>query len=113
MSPLFQKEAVAQKEATGGYALMSTDLDTTKKIRRVGIKVRQSNNAMCAMKLTDETGSNVVDLEWCHNDDAKWVIREIPTDSEIIGLYMSKDGNSEYIQSLGFVIWKPNPNAFE
>ena len=75
------------------------------------MKVRKFNNAMCALRLTDDNGEIITELEWCQNEDAEWVNHDIQSGMEIIGLYMSKSGSAEYVQSLGFILWKTNNNA--
>ena len=39
-----------------------------------------------------------------------WKVKPVPEGYEIIGLYGESDQDSIY--SLGFIIWKPNPEAF-
>lgn len=112
-SPIFQKDAVEKEPATGSWAEKHADIDTSKSIRKVSIKVRKTNNLMYAMRLTDDSGVHVVDVEWDTHSAAKWVTHDIPDGQEIIGLYMSKKGKSYDIQSLGFILWKPNPSAIE
>ena len=105
-------------ESKDDYALKSIEIDTSKRISQVSMKVKATNTALCAMRLIDNTGSNVAELNWCQPDEAsspsdaaEWITRDIQDDYEIIGIYMSTTGLQEYIQSLGFMLWKPNPNA--
>ena len=110
-SPLFQKDAIANKANEDGYELKNLEIDPTKKIVKVSFKVREIDNAMCALRLIDESATNVIELEWIKTDNDAWVSCDIPDGHEIIGLYMSTAGLTEHIQSLGFMLWRPNPNA--
>ena len=53
----------------------------------------------------------MTELKWLNDAEAQWVTRDIPAGLEIIGLYMSKAGDLEWIQSLGLVVWEPNHEA--
>ena len=72
------------------------------------MKVSKSTNQLCAMQLSDEKGETIVSMKWYNDDKANWVNRDIPAGMEIIGIYMSKAGDLEWIQSLGFIVWEPN-----
>ena len=54
-----------------------------------------------------------MDEVWYDNPRNVWVMQDIPYGQEIIGVYGSlTSGHSNvYIQSLGFIIWVPNPHA--
>ena len=62
---------------------------------------------MDALRMEDENGEMILDLVWCESNDSEWQARTIPEGKEIIGLYMSKKGVAEAIQSLGFILWEP------
>ena len=55
----------------------------------------------------DESGDALLELEWQKRDDSEWDTRDVPAGKEIIGMYMSKSGDPEWIQSLGFIVWTP------
>ena len=86
-------------------------------------------DTLSVMRLTDDRGMTIIELVWksavtatnseasdeegtkdCESDKGtdRWVIREIPPDKEIIGLYCNTSGDVRYIKSLGFVLWTPN-----
>ena len=60
-----------------------------------------------------EDGEFLMDQVWLDNFKSEWIMTPIPAGHEIIGVYGSLDsGDKEaYIQSLGFIVWVPNPNA--
>ena len=62
---------------------------------------------MDGMRVFDESGALMADLVWCDSNDSVWETRRVPDGKEIIGLYMSKKGSAEAIQSFGFILWKP------
>ena len=63
---------------------------------------------MDGMRLYDENNEVLCDIKWCDSKDSVWETRDIPDGHEIIGLYMSKEGHEEAIQSLGFNLWNPS-----
>ena len=60
-----------------------------------------------------EDGEFLMDQVWLDNFKSEWIMIPIPAGHEIIGVYGSlTSGLKEaYIQSLGFIVWVPNPNA--
>ena len=111
-TPIFQKDALDAREAAGRanhgkWALKSVNLDTKRRISKVSVRVRPEQYFMDGMRLYDENDEMVIDLKWCDSKDSVWETRNIPDGYEIIGLYMSKKGHEEAIQSLGFNLWKP------
>ena len=72
-SPFFQKDAVSQIAETGFWAVKSTEIDVTKAICQVSIKVQKSTNQLCAMKLSDASGEIIVELKWYNDSLAEWV----------------------------------------
>ena len=60
-----------------------------------------------------DDGEYLVDQVWFDSPGNHWVMQDIPPGQEIIGLYgsLSSGHNNAYIQSLGFIIWVPNPHA--
>ena len=105
---MFQKDAISQIEPTGFWAIKSCEVDTAKSISRISMRVKKSTNQLCAMKLTDDKGESIVEVKWFNDTKAEWINRNVPAGQEIIGLYMSKSGDMEWIQSLGFIVWEPN-----
>ena len=63
------------------------------------------------MLFEDESGATIHQIKWMNSSDADWQYRDIPAGMQIVGLYMSKAGDPEWIQSLGLLVWEPNPNA--
>ena len=50
------------------------------------------------MRLIDQFGKNIVELIWCTNTtECKWVSRDIPKGSQIIGLYCNTSSNNSFI----------------
>lgn len=43
--------------------------------------------------------------------DGNWKAKQIPQGKEIIGLYGDFDETEERINTLGFILWTPNPQA--
>ena len=41
----------------------------------------------------------------------RWWHFPIPEDQEIIGVECTRNSNDQYITRIGFLLWKPNPNA--
>ena len=93
--------------------MKSANIDTNRRVCQISVKIKKHDNILCAMRLIDEHGENLVDLEWQKREDGEWITQDIPEGQEIIGLYMSKAGDPEWIQSLGFILWEPNPNAID
>lgn len=64
---------------------------------------------MCALKLIDEEDEEILSVEW--HIYGEWVIYDMEEDAEIIGLYMSSEGeNWSAVQAFGFMVWNPNPS---
>ena len=62
----------------------------------------------------DEQGNNLVNSIWLMKADKnhKWIVQEIPSGKEIIGVYGNNDSRkSTLIKSLCFILWTPDPNA--
>ena len=49
------------------------------------------------MRLVDDNGESLLELEWQKRDDSEWDTRDVPAGKEIIGMYMSKSGDPEWI----------------
>ena len=63
------------------------------------------------LKMTDSEGAEIFNATFGYNN-ANWQIREIPEDQEIIGFYCNSN-DFYYMKSLGFITWKPNPEAIQ
>ena len=69
------------------------------------------------LRIVDSAGSKLVDENWNKftslstflDDDNVWRHLKVPLGCEIIGCHGSTDG--QYIRSLGWLIWQPNPGA--
>ena len=111
-TPMFQKDALRVREqagrAIGKWATKSAEIDTSKRVSKVSIKVRKDQFFMDALRMEDDEGNVLIDLVWCESKESEWQTRLIPLDKEIIGLYMSKKGSAEAIQNLGFILWEPH-----
>ena len=49
------------------------------------------------MVFEDESGATIHQIKWMNSSDADWQYRDIPAGMQIIGLYMSKAGDPEWI----------------
>ena len=83
--------------AVGKWATKTAKLDTSKRVARVSVKVRNDQFFMDALRVEDDEGNVILDLVWCESKDSEWQTRQIPEGKEIIGLYMSKKGSAEAI----------------
>ena len=83
--------------AVGKWATKSANLDTSRRIGKVSVKVRNDQFFMDALRMEDDDGNVILDLVWCESKDSEWQTRQIPQGKEIIGLYMSKKGSAEAI----------------
>ena len=109
-TPFFEKPQVAEKDPSGIYAIKRATVDPDKRISQICIKLKRPDNILCGMRLMDDNGDSLLELEWQKRDDSEWDTRDVPAGKEIIGMYMSKSGDPEWIQSLGFILWTPcNP----
>ena len=104
-TPLFEAANAVNKE------LQTFDIDITKRIKKIGILVSNSNYIF-GIKFIDEKNREILDEWWqMDNDNIKWYYQTIPDGQEIIGLYGNKTISPYSIKQLGFVLWKPNPVA--
>lgn len=111
-TPLFQKDEVAKLPKLGEYAVKEAEVDPQKKISKISVKTGKSNT-ICALRLQDAEDQMILDVEWLSNSKAEWVTHRVDDSQELIGLYMSKQGHNDFIQSLGFVVWKNRLNITE
>ena len=104
-SPLFEAEN------STGVEWRSVDVDSKRKIRKIVMCVHK-NNTLRKLRMLDDAGHAIVDLVWYdYEEKCKQIVRELPIDKEIIGLYGSRQGGTKLIQSLGFIAWTPNRYA--
>ena len=91
------------------------EIDPTRLISEVFINQNKKSGMIYGIRIVDDKGSVMVDEHWNKfsaisnflQDETVWRNFKIPSGHEIIGCYGSTDG--QYIRSLGWVIWKPNP----
>ena len=107
---MFEKES---RQDSQGAPLKTVEINTMRRISSVSVKVNKMSSQLNGLRLKEESGSNVAELEWSQSGEGNWINRDIPESMEIIGVYLSKSGVSEYIQSLGFLLWRPNSNVNE
>lgn len=65
-------------------------IDTTRTIRKICLRIRPADNFIFGFKLLDESGAEIVNLFDSGAGYGEWQIQEVPEGYEIIGLY----GNS-------------------
>ena len=79
---MFQKDALRVREqagrAIGKWATKSAEIDTSKRVSKVSIKVRKDQFFMDALRMEDEEGNILFDLVWCESKDSEWQTRFIP-----------------------------------
>ena len=87
-------------------------IDQNKVIHKIGLLV-SPNNTIRGVRLEAEDGEFIVDHVWFENPRNEWVMQDIPSGQEIIGIYgsLTSGNKNAYIQSLGFITWVPNPHA--
>ena len=56
----------------GKWASKSADIDTSKRIGKVSIKVRKDQFFMDALRMEDENGEMILELVWCESNDSEW-----------------------------------------
>ena len=56
----------------GKWASKSADIDTSKRIGKVSIKVRKDQFFMDALRMEDENGEMILELIWCESNDSEW-----------------------------------------
>ena len=62
------------------------DVDTSKRIRKIGIKKNQYLDLLFGLRLFDEKNEYIVNVTWNYVNSGEWKYKEIPIDEEIIGL---------------------------
>lgn len=74
----------------------------------------QTSYYLCKLRLIDEAGRNIVDLDWTNKFDGrgKWITRDIPADKQIIGLYCTTTKYDFSIPCVGFIVWTPPTDSF-
>mmetsp|Transcript_13776 Transcript_13776/g.17409 ORF Transcript_13776/g.17409 Transcript_13776/m.17409 type:complete len:93 (+) Transcript_13776:909-1187(+) len=76
-------------------------------ITEVGIKLT-GEMMIYGLRLKYATGDIYTLFE---SADGNWKAKQIPAGKEIIGLYGDFDETGERINTLGFILWTPNPQA--
>ena len=56
----------------GKWATKTADIDTSKRIGKVSIKVRKDQFFMDALRMEDENGEMILELVWCESNDSEW-----------------------------------------
>lgn len=87
--------------------LTEQEVDTTKIIRKVSVKV-YDDNMMDGIRLFDENDNKILEIEPSRLGD--WTTQDIPAGQSIIGMYGNSTGEQSggsgtYITSLGFITW--------
>jgi len=69
---------------------------------------------LCKLRLTDDTGQNIVNLDWTNKFDGqgKWITRDIPAGKQIIGLYCTTTKYDFSIPCVGFIVWTLPTDSF-
>ena len=80
-SPLFETSDPKNKDAL--EEVKKIKIDTSRQIRQVSMKV-WNGYAIMGLRMTDEEGNYVVDLNW--SGVGAWISQDIPDGLEIIGL---------------------------
>ena len=84
------------------------ELDQEKKIRKIAVFVTSNQRRFLnKLRLMDEAGEIIVELNCYDDNHGSWVTHEIPPDKEIIGIYCNTNKEKLYICRLGFVLWTP------
>ena len=104
-TPWFETE-LAKKGEAGDIEELSDDIDTTREIREISMRL-SLNNALCALNMTDEKGDSIVDIEWetCEHG-REWKAYKIPPGHSIIGAQANTTNDGSTIQRLAFVLRK-------
>ena len=76
-------------------------IDSLKRIRR--IQVKDWKPQICGLRLIDDKGKYLLNLEWCALGN--WVTQDIAKDEEIVGIYGSKT-TGDYFNNIGFITLK-------
>ena len=76
-------------------------------ITEVGVKLT-GEMQIYGLRIKYATGDYYTMFE---SPDGNWKAKQIPQGKEIIGLYGDFDETEERINTLGFILWTPNPQA--
>ena len=77
-SPLFQDPDYKDRN----YDLTSVDVDTTKKICKVGIKKNQYLDLLFGLRLLDDKNEYIVNVTWNYVNSGEWTYKDIPIGEE-------------------------------
>ena len=100
-------ETTASKQGPdAGIDELCDEVDTSRDIREVSLRLSPSN-AICAMKLTDEKGDDIADIEWENFDLCReWKAYQVPEGHDLIGLRANTIADTNNITRLAFVFRK-------
>ena len=93
--------AIADTEAA---TVKEIKIDPSKTICSVSVKL-WNGYAINGLRMTDETGQNLVDLDFGANGN--WMTEDIPNGYEIVGMKTNVLGCKDAIPRIEFVLWKP------
>ena len=97
---------LAKKGVDGGIDELCDDVDQTRAIREVAIRLTPGN-AMCALKFSDEKGDDILDIEWENFDLCReWKAYQVPEGHELIGMQANCTNDPNNITRLAFVFRK-------
>jgi len=91
------------------------EIDPKKTIQDVYILQNQKSGMIYGLRIVDDRGETLVDENWNKFSSISTYLPDsnverhfkVPPGHDIIGCHGSTDG--QYIRSLGFIIWQPNP----
>lgn len=67
---------------------------------------RRSTTTLQGIKMIDEAGDNVINIDVHGYYSSDWVSQELKDDESIIGVYGRKSMNDRHVfNCLGFVVW--------
>ena len=78
-SPLFETENGIDAE------IISKGVDPSRTIAKIMVYVAHEE-MLCALRLVDAEGKNVLNIEWGKLQHGEWIKQTIPVGKEIIGL---------------------------
>ena len=104
-TPWFETQ-LSKKGVDAGIDELCDDLDTSRAIREVSIRLTPSD-AICALKLSDDKGEDIVDIEWENFDLCReWKAYQVPEGHELIGMQANTLNDPANITRLAFIFRK-------
>ena len=105
-TPWFETEMCKKGEGEDIEELSSEDLDPTREIREISMRL-SAGNALCALSIADDKGDSIIDIEWETFDlGREWKTYKIPPGHEIIGAQANTTNDKATITRLAFVLRK-------